>query len=89
MKIEFDEKKNQLNINKHGFSLNAFQLLDFDLAIYEEDLRKSYSETHYNIFAPIEGRLCVATFTIRNNKYRIISLRKANKREVRFYEKKR
>lgn len=40
MKIEFDERKNQLNIAKHGFSLNAFELLDFDLAIYEEDERK-------------------------------------------------
>ncbi len=89
MKIEFDEKKNQLNIAKHGFSLNAFELLNFDLAIYEEDTRKTYSETRFNIFAPIEGRLCVATFTIRNNKYRIISLRKASKKEVKFYEKKR
>ena len=87
MKIEFDEKKNLENITKHGFSLNAFELLDFDLAIYKEDNRKTYSETRFNIFAPINGRLCMATFTIRRNKYRIISLRKANKREVKKYEK--
>lgn len=89
MKIEFDEGKNQINITKHGFSLDAFELLDFDLDVYEEDNRINYKETRFNIFAPISGRLCVATFTIRSNKYRIISLRKANKREMRLYEKKR
>lgn len=88
MKIEFDEDKNKINIAKHGFSLNVFELLDFDYAIYSEDNRKNYNETRFNIFAPLEGRLCIATFTIRHGKFRIISLRRANKREIKNYEKR-
>ena len=89
MNIEFDLDKNQINIKKHGFSLDAFELLDFDLAIVEQDTRKDYGESRYNIFAPLNGRLCMGTFTLRNKKYRIISLRKANKKEVSKYEKNR
>ncbi len=50
------------------------------------DARKDYGESRLRIFAPIEGRLCSATYTMRGKVIRVISLRKANKRERRSYE---
>lgn len=86
MKIEYDTRKNRQNIEKHGFSLNAFALLDFSVAQIIPDARRDYGEERIRIFAPIDGRLCSATYTMRGNTIRVISLRKANKRERRSYE---
>ena len=46
-------------------------------------------ETRENVFGLINGRLHRATYTERDGKMRMISLRKADKREVRRYNKRR
>ena len=50
------------------------------------DTRRRYGEERYVATAPLEGRLHVAAFTVRADKLRIISLRKANRREITRYE---
>jgi uncharacterized DUF497 family protein len=87
MKIEFDEAKNAANIKKHGFSLDAFELLDFDTALFVADDRKEYSEERILVFGLLNGRLCTAVFTVRKGVYRVISLRKSNEKERKRYEK--
>ncbi|WP_330995914.1 BrnT family toxin [Cupriavidus necator] len=52
----------------------------------EIDDRKPYGETRYIAYGPIGRRLYCPVFTIRGNTLRVISLRKANSREVRDYE---
>ncbi|MRN68063.1 BrnT family toxin [Brucella sp. 10RB9213] len=51
------------------------------------DDRKDYDETRYNIFGKKNDREVVITVTIRNGKYRIISFRKCNKREIKRFFK--
>lgn len=85
MNVEFDETKNLLNIEKHGFPLSAFSLLDMDSAIFHEDNRKDYGEKRIRVYALLSGRLCTAVFTIRNDVFRIISFRKANIKEAKKY----
>ncbi len=87
MKIQFDDIKNAMNIEKHGFSLDAFELLDMSSAIFHEDKRKEYGEKRIRIYALLRGKLCTAVFTPRDNGYRIISFRKANAKERKKYEK--
>ena len=87
MKIEFDDIKNSMNIEKHGFPLSAFELLDMSSAVFHKDDRKEYGEKRISVYALLDNRLCSAVFTLRSGGYRIISFRKANTRERKKYEK--
>lgn len=59
---------------------------DFESAFYQEDTRKNYGEARYAALGYLSGRLHVLIFTPIDDGVRVISLRKANKREVRRYE---
>ena len=50
-----------------------------------EGIRKSYGELRHVAIGYIHGRLHVLVFTKRGQTVRVISLRKANKREERAY----
>jgi uncharacterized protein len=85
MEIEWDEGKDAANRAKHGVSLGEAVHLDWAGAKYQTDDRRSYGETRVVAFALIAGRLHVCVFVNRSGSRRIISLRKANKREIRNY----
>lgn len=85
MEIIFDPAKNQSNIVKHGVSLVAANDFEWDEAIYDIDDRKDYGEVRQCAIGPIGDRLYVVVFVVRNEAFRIISLRKANSREVKRY----
>ncbi|WP_016611246.1 BrnT family toxin, partial [Yersinia pestis] len=51
-------------------------------------LRKEYPERRFQALGYIEERLHMLVFTPRNGKVHVISLRKANSREVKRYEQK-
>jgi len=59
--------------------------LDWDTALTVEDTRQPYPETRFITFAPIKNRLCVIAWCYRNDALRVISMRKANAREVKRY----
>ena len=61
-------------------------LLDWDRALTAEDVRGGYPESRFVTIGPIRGRLHVMAWCWRGRKLRVISLRKANAREVRRYE---
>lgn len=82
-----DPKKEDRNIAERGLSLELAEQLDWTTALIWEDKRKDYGERRYCVTGFIEDRLHSVVFTPRNGKPRVISLRKANKREVNRYEK--
>ncbi|WP_371454835.1 BrnT family toxin [Brevundimonas sp. LM2] len=53
------------------------------------DDRRDYNEVRWYGYLPIAGRLHVVVYTERDEATRIISLRRANPREVRKYEQLR
>jgi uncharacterized protein len=87
LKIEFDPNKDAKNREKHGLSLDRFLDLDLEAGIVEPDARRDYGEDRYRALVLLEGRLHVACFSVRGDAFRVISLRKANDREVRRYER--
>ncbi len=87
MEIEFDAAKNQANIIKHGIGLHLAEDFEWDSAIIHPDERKNYGESRFIALGFISSRLHVVIFTTRNKNLRIISLRKANERERKEYEK--
>ena len=85
MKIEFDPAKSSRNARERGLPFELTAELDWGAAHTIEDQRRSYGETRYLAYAPMRGRLHVVCFCIRGDAFRIISFRKANRREERFY----
>ncbi len=88
MKIDYDPNKNQRNIEERGLSFEQVFDLDFDKALFEADERFDYGENRQLVYAPLDGRLHVVCFTQRDDVFRIISFRKANKREIKKYEQR-
>ena len=60
--------------------------MDLDLAEVSLDDRKDYGEVRLQARGLIDGRLYVIAFTQRGENLRLISLRKANKREQVLWE---
>lgn len=83
--IEFDPAKNEANIAKHGVDMALGEEFEFDTALVTVDRRQIYGEIWHVATGYIKGRLHVLVFTKRGPKVRVISLRKANKREERGY----
>jgi uncharacterized DUF497 family protein len=87
MKFTYDSAKNDSNLTKHGLPLSDAKLLDWDSAISYIDSRKNYGEERLVALAPIKQRLYFVVYVELKMSKRIISLRKANVREVERYEK--
>ena len=90
MEIVFDPAKDLRNRAKHGVSLVLAARLEWDLLLAIEDTRRDYGEPRIIGFAPIKDRVYCVVFTDRpeHRQRRIISLRKAYRREVRRYARK-
>lgn len=87
MDIVFDPQKNIRNILNRGISFTSAALFQWEIAIIWQDTRKTYSENRYIALGFIQERLHALVFCDISDGVRIISLRKANKREVSFYER--
>jgi uncharacterized protein len=87
MQFSYDDAKNKSNVQKHGVALSEAKLLEWDLLISSHDGRREYGEVRTIGFAPIANRLYCIVFTQRDTTTHVISLRKANEREIRNYVK--
>jgi len=85
--FEWDEDKNAENIRKHGIDFKtAVQAFDDDLAIpFADPEHSSIGEARYALLGMCESGLVFISFTIRGEKYRIITARKASKRMRKIY----
>jgi hypothetical protein len=86
--LSFDSLKNERNILIRGLDFNLVGDFDWSTALINEDVRKDYGENRYVAIGFIRERIFVVIFTPRANYIQVISLREANKREVKFYEEK-
>lgn len=85
MDFEYDEKKSIKNKEKHGIDFEESKALWNDKAIVVP--AKSIDiEMRCALISKLENKCFVAIFTIRNEKYRIISVRRCRKNEERIYE---
>ena len=82
MEITYDPAKNATNIEQRGLSFERVADFDFETALFSVDDRRDYGETRYRGF----GYLHALVFVETENGIRVISFRKANKREVKGYE---
>ena len=85
MEVTFDAAKDVANLAKHGVPLALAVELEWDGLIAVPDTRRNYGEERMVGYAPIGQRVFCVVYTDRGQERRIISLRKANDREVRRY----
>ncbi|MCH8935287.1 MAG: BrnT family toxin [Gemmatimonadetes bacterium] len=85
---EWDERKNADNLSKHGLSFDDAHSVFSGPCLTFEDNRLEYGEERYITFGFLESRLVVIAHTPRGESTRIISMRKANSREEKAYEKR-
>lgn len=85
MKIRVDPAKDAANLAKHGVSLTLAADLEWDTALTWTDARQLYGEPRQCGLGYVGLRLFFVAFVDRADGRRVISLRKANSREVKRY----
>ena len=88
MEISLDPSKSERNERDRGLPFSLVAQLDWSGAVIVEDYRKDYGERRYRALGFIGDRLHAVVFTPRAGKVHVISLRKANKREVKQHGQK-
>ena len=83
--ISFDQQKSLKNLAERGLPFDWVDELEWASALIHQDLRWDYGEPRYQGLGLIRGRLHAMVFTPRNDKVHVISLRKANLREIARY----
>ena len=84
---DFDPIKDSINLARHGVSLALADKLDWDAALVWVDDRFAYDEVRMIALAPEADILYYVAFVERGEVRRIISLRRAERREVKHYVK--
>jgi uncharacterized protein len=83
MEFEWDPQKNELNIQKHGFSFeDACQVLIAPHYLFPSERN---NETRWGAIGLLNGLYVVVFFTMRDQRYRIISMRRARNYEEEKY----
>lgn len=85
VQFEYDLVKNKTNKIKHGIDFKEAQKLCNDPFRLEIET-KSDSESRFIIIGKIEDKYWSAIITYRNNTIRIISVRRAKNKEIKYYE---
>ncbi len=84
MKFEWDPAKAKANRVRHGVSFEDAQAIFADLNAIET-LDESSDEPRWRLLGRAGPNLLMVVYTERGNRIRIISARKASKREQKVY----
>jgi uncharacterized DUF497 family protein len=85
--FEWDETKNRSNVQKHGLDFSDAEEMFRGILLAQPDTRKDYGEMRWIGVGAIRSRIAVVVFAERGSEtIRIISLRKASRRESKEYE---
>ena len=89
MNVTFDPAKDAANVAKHGVSLTEAAGFEWGSAVVWPDTRREYGEARMVALGYIGLRIMALVFVDRPpeqpTERRVISLRKANSREVKRY----
>lgn len=83
--FEFDERKSQTNLEKHGIDFVQAQELWSDPDMIEIPAKTS-DEPRFLVIGRIRGKHWSAVITYRSKNIRIISVRRSRAEEVTLYE---
>jgi uncharacterized DUF497 family protein len=81
----WDEAKRRRNLKSHGLDFVGAEAIWDNFTVTREDLRQDYGESRWVTFGLLAGDVVVLVHTERDGEMHIISLRKAEKYEARYY----
>ena len=88
MDVRWDPAKAKANLRKHGVRFSDAESVLFDpLSLSMEDAGSEGEQRFISIGLDSEGRVVVVVYTHRDDEFRLISARLANRQEIRTYEK--
>jgi uncharacterized protein len=87
VEITFDPRKSERNLRERGLGFERVAEFDFASAFYTIDARRDYGEVRRRALGFIGETLYALVFTMRGRVLRVISLRKASRKERSRYEK--
>jgi uncharacterized DUF497 family protein len=85
LEFEFDQEKSQANKEKHGIDFTEAQLLWLDDMLLEIPAHTT-DEPRFLIIGKMGNKHWSAVVTYRQDRVRIISVRRSRKEEVEIYE---
>ncbi len=85
MKFEWDKEKNQINVEKHHIDFNDAKDIFQSVRLTTIHRRRDYGETRKISIGTVGPHVCVVVYTEREGVIRIISARKANQRERKYF----
>jgi uncharacterized DUF497 family protein len=85
VRCTWDPFKAAVNLAKHGVPFDRVEGFEWQTALIRSDIRFDYPEPRLSALGAIGDRLYFLVYTIEHRSTRIISLREANRREVRRY----
>lgn len=85
IEFEWDEDKRLRNVQKHGIDFVDCTRVFGGYTITTEDTRQDYGERRFVTFGLAKGRVVSVVHTETGRKIRIISARKATRREEKAY----
>lgn len=89
MNYQWDPGKAEANVKKHGVEFaDAVGVFEDPAAITIEDLKAEGEQRFLSMGMDLLGRIIVVAYTYRDDDLRLISTRKASKKEVRVYERR-
>ncbi len=85
--VTWDENKRLTNIKVHGLDFVGCEAIWDNFTVTREDIRKAYREQRLVAFGRLDRQVVVLVYTERRGGPHIISLRKAENYEARYYAK--
>ncbi len=84
--VTWDETKRQCNISKHQLDFKGCEsIFDYPVVSWDDD-REAYGELRMNLLGWLDGIVVQITYTESGDNIQVISLRKAEKHEIRKYQ---
>ena len=83
----WNEAKRRRNLKHHGLDFEGCEAIWDNFTITREDIRRAYGEKRLVVFGLLEGEVVVMVYTERSAGAHIISLRRAERYETRYYFK--
>ncbi len=85
MNLEWEEAKRRLTLTERGLDFADAEIIFAGKCVILSDTRREYGEPRYITFGTLIGRVIAIAWTWRDDNVRIISMRKANEREIKAY----
>jgi uncharacterized DUF497 family protein len=81
----WDESKRRANIRRHKLDFVGVDAVWDGFTITREDIRQRYGEPRFVTFGMLRGEIVVLVYTERAEDLHVISVRRAEKYEKRYY----